>query len=169
MTFKEAEEFGATDNFTIITITSEILKFKSFDSLTIFKWLNYFLNQLKSRSTYVVAIRSFSKEMAEGETETYLELEKGDLITLDQPGKTLLSLNSIWGVGNAGEKKGYFPIDCVIVLPCMMPPRKEIIEIYAKDGAKQAVQHKSKYNTLQRQKMHTLRKFAENNFRPNTE
>lgn len=169
MTYKEADEYGATDSFTIITITSAILKFKSFDSSTIFKWLNYFLSQLKKRSTYVVAIRAFSKEVAEGETDTYLELKKGDLITLDQPGETLQSSNSMWGIGSAGDKKGYFPVESVIVLPCMTPPRKEIIDIYAKDGAKQAIQHKSQYNTLQRQRMHTLKKFAENNFRPNIE
>lgn len=64
---------------------------------------------------------------------------------------------------------GYFPVDSVIVLPCMMPPRNEIIDIYAKDGAKQAIQRKGQYNTLQRQKMHTLKKFAENYFRPNIE
>lgn len=77
--------------------------------------------------------------------------------------------NSIWGIGSANEKKGYFPIDSVIVLPSIMPPRKEIIEIYAKDGAKQATQRKSQYNTLQRQKMHSLKRFAENYFRPNIE
>ena len=118
----------------------------------------------------MVAIQSFSKEEVEGETENYLKLKKGDLITLEQSGEKLTSSNSMWGIGSdADSKKGYFPIDSVIILPCMVPPRKEIIDIYAKDGAKHAVQRRSQYNTLQRQRMHTLKKFAESNFRPNIE
>lgn len=117
----------------------------------------------------MVAVRSFAKEVTEGEVETYLELKKGDLIILDQPAENLQSSNSVWGIGSANDKKGYFPIDSVIVLPSIMPPQKEIIEIYAKDGAKQVTQRKGQYNTLQRQKMYNLKKFAEGNFRPNIE
>lgn len=169
MTYKEADIFGATDSFSIITILSEILKFKSFDSSIIFKWLNYFLIQLKKKSIYVVAVRSFSKEMTEGEVETYLELKKGDLITLDHPAEILQSSNSVWGIGSANDRKGYFPIDSVIIIPAIGNLQKEIIEIYAKDGAKQVTQRKGQYNTLQRQKMYTLKKFAEIHFRPNIE
>lgn len=88
---------------------------------------------------------------------------------MDQPGQTLQATNSMWGIGSSDDKKGYFPVDSVIILPCMMPPRKEIIEIYARDGAKQVSQRKSQYNTLQRQRMYTLKKFAANHFRPNIE
>lgn len=76
---------------------------------------------------------------------------------------------SAWATGAVKEKKGYFPIDSVIILPCIDPPHKDVIELYAKDGHKQVAQPKSKYNTLQRQKMHTLKKFSTDNFRPNIE
>lgn len=66
------------------------------------------MNQLKKRSTYAVAIRSFSKEVAEGEAETYLELKRGDLITLDQPSENLQSSNSMWAIGSADGKKGFY-------------------------------------------------------------
>lgn len=91
MACKDDEDQYATSTFTIITISSEILKFKSFDSFIIFKWINFLLGQLKKKSTYAVAIRKFSKESnEENSDETYLELNKGDLIMLEQPGKIFI-------------------------------------------------------------------------------
>lgn len=82
---EDEEQQHSIGTFTIITISSEILKFKSYDAFIIFKWINFLLTQLKKKSTYAVAIRSFSKEASSD--EAYLELKKGDLILLDQPGK----------------------------------------------------------------------------------
>lgn len=167
MTFKEAIDYGDSDFFTIITITSEIFKFKSFEAPTIFKWLNYLLTMLKKKSTYAVATQSFTKE--DTSDESYLELKRGDLITLEQSGDLLTSSSSLWAVGTSKNKKGYFPIDSVTILPCIMEPKKEIVDLYARDKKKQVPERKSQYNTLQRQKMYNLRKYAQDNFRPNIE
>jgi len=75
----------------------------------------------------------------------------------------------VWTTGKVKDKKGYFPIDSIIILPSIEPPNKEVIELYARDGHKQVAQPRSKYNTLQRQKMHTLKSFAAHHFRPNIE
>lgn len=147
------------------TVVNEVLKFKSLDSAIIFKWLNYLLTQLKKRSTYAVAIQNFSKTSSD---ESYLSLKKGDLITLDQPGEVVMALNSTWALGSSNEAKGYFPIDSAYILPCIMPPKKEVLNLFTKDSVKKA-QSKSNYSTIQRQKMHNLRKYAEDNFRPNIE
>jgi myosin VIIa len=152
--------------FTITTITNEILKFQSLDSATIFKWLNYLLMQLKKRSTFAVALQKFSKTSTD---ESYLELKKGDLKTLDQTGEALMELNSTWALGSCNEQKGYFPIDSAYILPCIIPPKKEILELFVKDSVKAREKPKSNYNTIQRQKMHNLRRFASDNFRPNIE
>lgn len=141
------------------------MKFQSVDAPTIFKWLNYLLTQLKKRSTFAVAIQNFSKQATD---ESYLELKKGDLIELEQNGEALMSLNSTWALGSLNGIKGYFPIDSAYILPCIDPPKKEILRLFAKDTIKRA-QPKSAYNTIQRQKMHNLRKFAADNFRPNIE
>lgn len=166
VSLKEDDGLNDGDTITITTISNEIMKFKSADASTIFKWLNYLLTQLKKRSVYAVAIQNFSKISSD---ESYLDLKKGDLITLDQTGEVLMAMNSTWALGSADEKKGYFPIDSAYILPCIMPPKKEILHQFAKDSAKQKTLKKSLYNTIQRQKMHNLRKFAEDYFRPNIE
>jgi hypothetical protein len=91
------------------------------------------------------------------------------LITLDQTGEVLMASNSTWAVGSLNEQKGYFPIDSAYILPCILPPKKEILELFVKDATKQRAQPKSVYNTLQRQKMYNLKKFASDHFRPNIE
>ncbi|CRL00551.1 CLUMA_CG013811, isoform B [Clunio marinus] len=155
-----------SESFTITTVANEILKFVSIDAATIFKWLNYLLTQLKKRSTFAVAIENFTKT---SEDETYLELKKGDLVTLDQSGEKLLASNLTWASGSSKDKKGFFPIDSVYILPCIMPPKREILELFMKDKMKDRKQPKSVYNTLQRQKMYNLKKFAVDHFRPNIE
>lgn len=166
VSLKESGDGNINDTFTITTVTNEILKFVSADAPTVHKWLNYLLTQLKKRSTFAVAIQKFSKTASD---ETYLELNKGDLITLDQTGETIIASNSQYALGSCHEKKGYFPIDSAYILPCILPPKKEILDLFVKDAAKQRVQPRSAYSTLQRQKMYNLRKFAADNFRPNIE
>lgn len=77
--------------------------------------------------------------------------------------------NSTWALGSADGNKGFFPIDSAYILPCILPPKKEILELFVKDTMKQRNQPKSAYNTVQRQKMHSLKKFAAEHFRPNIE
>jgi hypothetical protein len=97
-----------------------------------------------------------------------LELNRGDLIYLDQSGEELMELNSTWALGSAHEKKGYFPIDSAYILPCILPPKREILDLFVKETMKKN-QPKSAYNTIQRQKMYNLKKFAIDHFRPNIE
>lgn len=89
MTYKENEDVNNNATFTLITISSEILKFKSHDSFIIFKWISFLLNHLKKKSTYAVAIRNFAKESTGENDDDYLELKKGDLIILEQTGKLI--------------------------------------------------------------------------------
>lgn len=159
------KEEDVPKTFTITTVANEILKFQSIDSPTIFKWLNYLLTQLKKRSMHAVAIQNFSKTSTD---ESYLNLKKGDLITLDQSGEVIANLNSTWALGSVNEQKGYFPIDSAYILPCIMPPKAEVLQLFAKDSTKRS-QAKSNYSTIQRQKMHNLRKYAGDHFRPNLE
>lgn len=128
--------------------------------------MNYLLTQLKKRSTFAVAIQKFSKSSSD---ESYLELKKGDLITLETPGEALMNSNSTWALGSCNEQKGFFPIDSAYILPCIVPPKKEILELFVRDSVKQRMQPKSAYNTIQRQKMYNLKKYAADNFRSNIE
>lgn len=160
----------SNDNvLTIQTITEEILNFKSLDIPIIFKWLNYLLTQLKKRSIYAVTLHRFSKTDGEDSEEKYLELKRGDLITLEQNGDAQMKSNSIWALGTIGESKGFFPIENVYVLPCVMPPKKNILELFTKDIIKEKKHTKAQYNTIQRKKMSNLKNFAAEYFRPNIE
>lgn len=163
----EASDDSIGNVFKITTVTSEVLKFKSSESPTIFKWLNYLLIQLKKRSLYAVALQKFSKISSDSE-ETYLEFDRGDLINLDQPGEVLMESNATWATGNSNGKKGYFPIDSAYIIPCIAPPKQQILDLFAKDLVKNK-KPKSQYSTIQRQKMYNLRKFATIHFRPNIE
>lgn len=150
-------------------MTKEILNFKSLDVPIIFKWLNYLLTQLKKKSIYAVALHRFSKTDSEDSEEKYLDLKRGDLIIMEQNGDDLMKSDSTWASGFIGELKGYFPIENVYVLPCIMPPKRNILELFTKDTIKDKKQTKAQYNTIQRQKMSTLRNFAAEYFRPNIE
>lgn len=164
VTHKESD-LNEPDSFTLTTVSNEVLKFQAVDAPTIFKWINYILLQLKKRSIYAVAIQNFSKAESD---ESYLSLKKGDLITLDQPGEAVMALNSMWTLGSANETKGYFPIDSAYILPCILPPKNDILKLFASEPVKRTVA-KSIYSTIQRQKMHNLRKYAADYFRPNIE
>jgi myosin VIIa len=152
--------------FWISTISNEVLKFQSAEAATVYKWLNYLWSQLKKKSTFAVAIQNFTKASTE---ETYLQLTKGDLVTLEQPGEDLILSKVTWTLGTNDKAKGYFPIDSIYILPCIEPPKKELLALFTKDSSKHRTQPKSIYNTIQRQKMHNLKKFADDHFRPNIE
>lgn len=84
-------------------------------------------------------------------------------------GEIVMSPQSTWCRGECNGKIGEFPTDVVYVLPALSPPRKRIVKLF-KDGAVQPRKHAApNYNTLQRQKMHTLRKYANENFRAHIE
>lgn len=117
---------------TIQTITEENVKLKSFDSWTSYKLLNYLLTQLKKRSIYVVALHNYFKEKSADDTESYLKLSKGDLILLERGNVGGNFVNSItnWAYGSCKGNFGYFPMDMVYVLPCVQPPKLDILNLF---------------------------------------
>lgn len=104
-------------------------------------------------------------------SDSYLKLTKGDLITFESGtnGEIVMSPQSTWCRGECNGKIGEFPTDVVYVLPSLSPPRKKIVKLF-KDGAVQPRKHTApNYNTMQRKKMHNLRKYANENFRAHIE
>lgn len=72
-----------------------------------------------------------------------------------------------WLPGICNDEFGEFPVEAVCVLATLAKPSENLLQIYKK-SAKNF--HNSnlksvKYTTIQRQRMHTLRKFAEDHFR----
>jgi myosin-7 len=118
---------------SIQTITDEYFKLKSFDSHISYKLLNFLLMQLKKKSIYVVALHNVKKSTETD--EPYLEIGKGDLITLEKGncGENLMNSNSTWAFGSCNNQSGYFPIDMVYMLPCISPPKPEILQLFKVD------------------------------------
>lgn len=103
--------------------------------------------------------------------DAYLPLRKGDLITLEPgySGDVLLHPETIWARGECDGRHGEFPTDTVYVLPCIQRPPDDVLRWFAV-GAVTARKHAApNYNTLQRQRMHTLRRYAAEHFRENAD
>lgn len=74
-----------------------------------------------------------------------------------------------WARGICNGQTGAFPTDVVYVLPTTFEPAESVIKLF-QDGAVKSRKHATpNYNTMQRQKMYTLRKYAADNFRANIE
>ena len=123
--------------------------------------VNYLLTTLKKRSKYVIATQDYKSTGS----SSFMELYKGDLITLTEnnSGETL-EYNS-WGEGvndRSGET-GNFPTDSVTIVPTMIKPPPSIINIL-KEGAS-IVPRSAGFQTVQRLKLYTLESYAAENFR----
>lgn len=63
-----------------------------------------------------------------GEGSSFLDFIKGDLILLDQQnGETVRNFD--WNIGECvrTKKKGYFPAECVYILPTITKPPQDIL------------------------------------------
>lgn len=110
----------------------------------------YFLEGLKKRSTFVIAVQdykapgkfykdnlynlnyvSFFSVIFSGEGTTFLNFQKGDLIILEDESTGESVMTSGWCVGyceRTGEK-GDFPAETVYVLPTLSKPPVDILVI----------------------------------------
>lgn len=93
------------------------------------------------------------------------------MITLESGinGELIMTPETTWTRGICNGQTGSFPTDVVYVLPTTTEPNPVDVKLF-KDGAVKSRKHATpNYNTLQRQKMYTLRKYAAENFRANIE
>lgn len=80
-------------------------------------------------------------------------------------GEIVMSPNTTWARGECNGRIGSFPTEAVHILPAIHPPSKRILQLF-KEGAVKGNKHAApNYNTLQRKKMHTLRRYAAEHFR----
>lgn len=151
-------------NFTLMTIQKEEIVFECLDAEDLSNLVIYLIDGLKKRSLYVIA-QNDVKESAD--TSSFLEFKKGDLITLvNDVGDTIMT--STFGNGECNGRSGIFSTEHVYVLPTMTKPPQDILNLFKKDGAMDKYKReKSKYNTMQRKKMYTLQKYAQEHFRAN--
>ncbi|XP_068620960.1 myosin-VIIa-like isoform X2 [Battus philenor] len=166
VSYDDEQEYDNVGNVTIRTIRQEEFVFQSVDANELSSLIIYIIDGLKRRSTYVIAQMD---SQGYSDAASFLQYKKGDLITLlyECTGETLM--NSTWGHGSCNGQEGLFPTEQVYILPTLSLPSNIILEVFKKGNVSIDKKPFSKYNTLQRKKMHTLEKYAKEFFRENND
>ncbi|CAK6979855.1 unconventional myosin-VIIa isoform X4, partial [Scomber scombrus] len=113
-------------SFILATIKGEEYTFTSNNAEDIRDLVVTFLEGLRKRSKFVVALQDNPNPI--GEQSTFLSFLKGDLILLDQDtGEQVLTSGWAHGINARTNQRGDFPADCVYVLPTVTRPPQEIV------------------------------------------
>ncbi|KAJ8310298.1 hypothetical protein KUTeg_012163, partial [Tegillarca granosa] len=154
-------------SFTLATVKGDEYTFTSPNAEDIRDLVVTFLEGLKKRSKYVIALQDYSSP-GDG-TSSFLTFSKGDLIVLDQQnGESVM--NSGWCVGENIQtgKKGDFPAECVYVLPTITKPPPDILNLFIQSSDPQSMLPKTEEEdrTEPGEKPHTLEEYSYDHFRP---
>ncbi|XP_033208410.1 myosin-VIIa-like isoform X2 [Belonocnema kinseyi] len=162
VTFQKIKN-SCVHNLILSTIQREEYIFQSLEAEDLACLINLLIDGLKEKSSYVIAIQDYMND--DGESASFLTMQRGDLIQLvgDCNGHQIMT--SAWGYGEKDGIRGDFPSECVYVLPTLRKPNPTIIGIFKADFTGKAYplrETKKQSKTSQ----HTLKKYAEEHFRP---
>ncbi|KAG7157734.1 Myosin-VIIa-like 1, partial [Homarus americanus] len=154
-----------TQTFTLSTVRGEEFTFQSPNSEDIRDLVVYFLEGLKKRSKFVIALQDYK---APSENSSFLTFNKGDLILLEEDSSGETVMNAGWCVGRCERtnERGDFPAETVYVLPAVTKPPPDILALFTAEGA----EHGRKLFTPQlngtepQEKPHTLEEYALDHF-----
>ncbi|XP_058401530.1 unconventional myosin-VIIa isoform X2 [Diceros bicornis minor] len=156
-------------SFTLATIKGDEYTFTSSNAEDIRDLVVTFLEGLRKRSKYVVALQDNPNPA--GEDSGFLSFAKGDLIILDHDtGEQVM--NSGWanGINERTKQRGDFPTDCVYVMPTVtMPPREIVALVTMTPAQRQDVIRLLQLRAAEpeaRAKPYTLEEFSYDYFRP---
>ncbi|KAM6933947.1 unconventional myosin-VIIa-like isoform 3-T4 [Xenentodon cancila] len=158
-----------SQSFNLATIKGEEYTFTSNNAEDIRDLVVTFLEGLRMRSKFVVALQDNPNPA--GEESTFLSFLKGDLIVLDQDtGEQVLNSGWSHGINERTNQKGDFPADCVYVLPSMTRPQQDIVALVTMtpDQRQESVRVSQIIlpETEGRLKPYTLEEFSYDYFRP---
>ncbi|KAM7412555.1 hypothetical protein PAMA_020098 [Pampus argenteus] len=156
-------------NFTLATIKGDEYTFTSNNAEDIRDLVVTFLEGLRKRSKFVVALQDNPNPT--GEQSTFLSFLKGDLILLDQDtGEQVLNSGWAHGINERTNQRGDFPADCVYVLPTVTRPQQEIVALVTMtpDQRQESVRVSQLVlpESDDRMKPYTLEEFSYDYFRP---
>ncbi|XP_044016052.1 myosin-VIIa isoform X1 [Aphidius gifuensis] len=122
-----------TQTFSLSTVRGEEFTFQSPNAEDIRDLVVYFLEGLKKRSKYVIALQDYKPPI--DNTSTFLNFNKGDLIILDDDNTGESVLNNGWciGISDKTGEKGDFPAETVYVLPSLTKPPNDILSLFSID------------------------------------
>nr|ASM47588.1 myosin VIIa [Leptochiton asellus] len=156
-------------SFTLATVKGDEYTFTSPNAEDIRDLVVTFLEGLKKRSKFVVALQDYSPPNT-GEASSFLSFIKGDLITLDQQtGENVMTSGWCYGRCVRTEKSGDFPAECVYVLPTITKPPPEILNLFVhtgEDRVQLSSQPITETSAEQTEKPHTLEDYSLDHFRP---
>ncbi|XP_049887223.1 myosin-VIIa isoform X2 [Pectinophora gossypiella] len=155
-----------TQTFSLSTVRGEEFTFQSPNAEDIRDLVVYFLEGLKKRSKYVIALQDYK---APGEGSSFLTFNKGDLIILEEDSTGESVLNNGWCIGRCERtmERGDFPAETVYVLPALTKPPPDILLLFCQEGAQHGrrVVTATLNGTESRDKPHTLLEYAMDHFR----
>lgn len=123
-----------TQTFSLSTVRGEEFTFQSPNAEDIRDLVVYFLEGLKKRSKFVIAIQDYKSP---GEGTSFLSFLKGDLILLEEDSSGETVLNNGWCIGRCerSQERGDFPAETVYVLPTMTRPPNDILALFSVEDA----------------------------------
>ncbi|XP_030648187.1 unconventional myosin-VIIa-like [Chanos chanos] len=155
-------------SFTLATIKGDEYTFTSNNAEDIRDLVVTFLDGLRKRSKFVVALED--SHSPAGEDATFLRFSKGDLILLDEHNGEQV-LNSGWaqGVNDRTKQKGSFPANSVYVLPTITRPQYDIVALVSVTTGQRReslnLSHMILTDSVERVKPYTLEDFSYDYFR----
>ncbi|XP_046806985.1 myosin-VIIa isoform X1 [Lucilia cuprina] len=169
--YSEVDPYSNIDILHVDTVQMENFTFKCYEAKDVQELIEFMCKNIKMRSKYVMAMEDFKPDDSLLESKQCLFLLRGDLLQLDNgvTGSSIMeATNQQWFKGICNNEKGEFPGKAVTVLACISKPSERIIKIYKDLSSETPTKPmRAKYNTIQRKKMHNLKKFAEEHFRAN--
>ncbi|KAL3989236.1 Myosin head (motor domain) family protein [Acanthocheilonema viteae] len=158
--------------FTIEVVGGEEHCFESPNTKDVKELVEFFLNELRNRSKYLLALQDcFSNEGYE-KWNTCLNFKKGDLLFLNDEycGASLRNNQFVKGENMRTGSQGMIPVDLVHVLPTICKPSMEIMDTLSHSQEldcpiiNRQISLLAHHFTVNRE--HTLERFATDNFRP---
>ncbi|CAG0896206.1 unnamed protein product [Cyprideis torosa] len=161
---RDNKAMGST--FTLSTVRGEDFSFQSPNAEDIRDLVVFFLEGLKKRSKYVVAIEDYSPP---GDGSTFLSIQKGDLLILedDACGETVMTSGWCQGCKEKTGERGDFPAEVLHVLPTLIKPPQDILALFTAEGGYRRLTPGATANGEAEggEKPHTLEQFAVDHFR----
>ncbi|XP_075149189.1 unconventional myosin-VIIa ck [Haematobia irritans] len=155
-----------TQTFSLSTVRGEEFTFQSPNAEDIRDLVVYFLDGLKKRSKFVIAIQDYR---APSDGSSFLSFYKGDLIILEDESCGENVLNNGWCIGRCdrSQERGDFPAETVYVLPTLTKPPQDILALFNVEEAHHGKRLSMVSNGVvePRDRPHTLMEYALDHFR----
>ncbi|KAH8375739.1 hypothetical protein KR093_008372, partial [Drosophila rubida] len=156
-----------TQTFSLSTVRGEEFTFQSPNAEDIRDLVVYFLDGLKKRSKYVIALQDYR---APSDGTSFLSFFKGDLIILEDESCGESVLNNGWCIGRCdrSQERGDFPAETVYVLPTLSKPPQDILALFNIEEAHHGRRLSMVSNggmVEPRDRPHTLMEYALDHFR----